>query len=180
MKNTNAVIKIIEEIEKCHRCEFIDKPYVKYEPYLKYLPDDVRILIVSESPPPGLKDDFIYNLSCRDRLRRVLAYVLNIDDNHVPTFLKINNIFWTTAIKCRPLDRKRIEEMRRNCVQILRKEIEILRPGLIIALGKVAWRSIDEISPNVKIVREYHPLYIWRFQRSRLSVIKYLLMGSGT
>ncbi|NPB00845.1 MAG: hypothetical protein GXO10_05670 [Crenarchaeota archaeon] len=175
MSNTNIAITIIKEIESCHRCSIVDKPYVKYSPYLKYLPEKINILVISESPPPGKKNDFIYNLSCRDRLRRVLAHTLEIEEEQVPSFLKKNNIFWTTAVKCRPLNKNLIEEMRRRCVRILRREIEILNPRIIVALGKIAWKSIDEISPSITIIKEYHPLYIWRFQKDRLLNIRNIL-----
>ncbi len=176
MENTNRAVKIIKEIENCHKCHIVDKPYIIYGPYVKYLPNQVKILVVSESPPPGYKNDFIYNVSCRDRLRNVLSYIFNVPENVVPEYLKRNNIFWTTAIKCRPVSKSYLEDMRKKCVIILRREIELLRPSVIIALGKIAWKSIDEISPQVPVLRDYHPLYVWRFCRDSIYRLRSLFL----
>ncbi len=167
---------IIEDlIERCEECRVVDKPYVKFEVYRKYLPDRVKILIISESPPPGDKEDFIYNLNRKDRLRSTLSQIFNIDDNLIPSLLKKLRIFWTTAVKCRPIDKSYIERMRRKCLKILKIEIDVLNPEYLIALGKVAWRSVEELNVGIPVVKHYHPLYLRRFMRDRLLDIKYII-----
>ncbi len=179
MKNVNKAREIEKEIEQCDECTIIDKPYVKYGPYMKYLPATTTILVVSESPPPGKKQDFIYNIDSRDRLREVLSHIFHVNEKEIPQYLRSKMIFWSTAVKCRPISKAYIEEMRKKCVKILRKEIEILSPKIIIALGKVAWKSIDEIRPReLTILKHYHPLYIWRFQRHRINELRNLLLNS--
>ncbi len=171
--------KIILSCDKCSTV--VDKPYVLYNPYRRYLPNRVRLLIISESPPPGHKRDFIYNLESRDRLRNVMSRILEVRDVELPEYLKNNGIFWSTAIKCRPLDKRYLEDMRKKCVDILRHEIELLRPNAILALGRVAWRSIDEClrdSPmrSITVYRHYHPLYLYRFRRDKLCEIRNLII----
>ncbi len=167
---------IEREIFRCSACRFIDKPYCIYGPYRRFLPEDVRVLVVSESPPPGKKPDFIYNIQHFDRLRNVLARVFGVRQEEVPEFLKRNGIFWSTAVKCRPPSKSDIEKMRRNCTRILRFEIEVLKPKKIVALGVVAQKSLSEISPDIEIVKHYHPLYLARFRKRELPVLKKLIL----
>ncbi len=157
-----------EVINSCHRCVFVDKPFVRYCIYRRFLPEKVRTLVVSESPPPGTKPDHLYNLSTRDRLRRFLARVLKLQsDTEVVKYLLSKGIFWTNAVKCRPVTRRYIEHMRRNCLHVLKLEIEMLRPAKIVAAGVVAQRSIRELGVNssFKVCEIYHPLYISRFRK---------------
>ena len=158
-----------EVIASCRKCDFVDKPPVKFEVYKKFLPVDVRVLVISESPP-GNKCDYLYNLSCRDRLRRVLAYAFQVDEPDVLRLLHANGVFWTTAVKCRPIDKSRIEPMRRSCLSIFRLEVEALKPRRIVAFGKVAQRSILDLnfSEKYKVSFHYHPLYVVRFVPSKL------------
>lgn len=166
---------LIKLIEDCNKCEIVDKPFVKYRVYEKYLPNKVETLVISESPPPGFKNDFIYNIEHFDRLRQVLSKIFNISEREIVEFLKSNGIFWTTAIKCRPKRKKNLEMMRRNCLEVLRSEIECLNPSKIIVLGKIAWKSINDLKiENVSILRHYHPLYLARFKKTRLTELREL------
>ena len=167
-----------EIIESCNKCIYIDKPPCIYRIYEKFLPRRVKTLVISESPPPGLKKSYIYNLNYTDRLRRVLAKAFNITQDKVINLLLENSIFWTTAIKCRPPTFKHLEVMRRNCLEILRIEIEILKPKKIIALGKrVAWKSVDQLNIKcVKVMKEHHPLHIVRFKREKLPLLKKIIL----
>ncbi len=163
-------------------CEVVDKPPCIFRIYERYLPKDLRTLVVSESPPPGRKRDYIYNLSSRDRLRRVLSKVFGVNESEVINYLMSNGVFWSTAIKCRPLSKSHLKFMRSNCVYVLTEEIRVLKPRRIVALGRYAWESVNEALvkagvPNVDVVKHYHPLYLSRFLRSELPRLKYLIIG---
>ncbi len=167
------IAEILEAlISKCNKCAFVDRPFIEYKIYRRYLPSKVKILIISESPPPGEKPDHLYNLSSRDRLRKFLLKMLKLEDEEslIQYFLN-NNIFWTNAIKCRPPSRSYIERMRRNCLEILKKEVELIRPTKIIAAGLTAQRSVRDLRLHEKfrVICTYHPLYIARFRRDLIA-----------
>ena len=171
--------EVHDVIASCDRCSFIDKPPCIYKVYERFLPDNVRVLVVSESPPPGYKHSYIYNLDYNDRLRRVLAKTFHVPEGKLIEYLMKNNIFWTTAVKCRPLSKKHIEYMRRNCLDILSFEINILKPEKITALGRTAWRSIDELRiKDISVRKYYHPLYLARFMGDGLEVLKSFIINS--
>jgi len=164
-------------IRECKKCRVTGKPFIEHRVYKQFLPSRVRVLVVSESPPPGAKEDYLYNLACRDRLRVALGKAFNVNEKKVPATLMEKRVFWTTAVKCRPPSRKHIEAMRRNCLSILEKEIRELRPQKIVALGTTAWRSISELGiKEIPVVRGYHPLYTIRFRRQELSKLKDLIL----
>ena len=166
-------------IKNCKKCSYVDKPPCIFKIYEKFLPKRLKTLVISESPPPGAKRDYLYNLENNDRLRKVLAKAFGCKEKDVVKLLIKNNVFWTTAIKCRPLSFKNLEEMRKNCLEILKKEIEILKPKRIVVLGKrVGWKSIKELSiKNIEIKKEFHPLYLARFKKERIKKLKDLVFG---
>ncbi len=165
-------------IRECKKCRVTGKPFIEHRVYKRFLPSRVRVLVVSESPPPGAKEDYLYNLACRDRLRIALGKAFNINEKKVPATLMGKEVFWTTAVKCRPPSRKDIEKMRRNCLSILGEEIRELKPQKIVALGTTAWRSISELGvKSVSVTRWFHPLYVIRFRRRELSQLKKLVLG---
>lgn len=171
--------RLIEKIiASCKKCIFIDKPPCIYHVYKRFLPGIVKVLVVSESPPPGNKSDYLYNLDHSDRLRKVLARIFNIPSTEVINYLVKNNIFWTTAVKCRPISKKYIEIMRRNCLYILDLEIKELKPRKIIALGTIARKSVNELRiENIPIEKHYHPLYLARFHKNNLQSLRSLILG---
>ncbi len=163
------IVELVNALRSCRRCgaNVVERSFVVYGVYERWFPSTVRTLIVSESPPPGTKQDFLYNLGHRDRLRKTLARFWNLSENEVLDYLRRNHAFWTMAIKCRPRDRTCIKTIARNCLEILRLEIEIAKPKRIVALGTTASESVKIIAPRTEIVFERHPLYVVRFERNR-------------
>ncbi|RLF22200.1 MAG: hypothetical protein DRN15_07390 [Thermoprotei archaeon] len=163
-------------IDSCSRCEVIDKPYVKFKVYEKWLPCQVKALIVMESPPPGLKKSFFYNTNSPDRLRRNLAFILRLarTGDEVIEWFRSRGLFITNAVKCRPLSRERVSIMAKNCKFILRREVELLKPEVIIAMGLTARRSIRALSLRsmVRIIELPHPNYIVRFRRDLIPHVR--------
>lgn len=175
---------IQEVISKCSKCLVVDKPPCVFKIYERYLPKELITLVVSESPPPGRKQDYIYNLESRDRLRRVLGEVLGIDEGEVINYLMNHGIFWSTAVKCRPISKSYLRGMRRNCVYVLTEEIKRLRPKRIVALGRYAWESVDEaltkLNLRINVVKHYHPLYLRRFMKWKLLKLRSILLSSNS
>ena len=137
--------ELAELIERCAKCDFVDKPFIRYRVYERWLPERVDVLVVVESPPPGEKEDFFYNLSKSDRLRRNLKLLLGLEitDEDLLAWLKERGVFITDAIKCRPVKRALRDVRLRvrmclSCLYILEREVELLRPRRVIVMGETA------------------------------------------
>ncbi|MEM0355148.1 MAG: uracil-DNA glycosylase family protein [Desulfurococcaceae archaeon] len=183
--------KLIREISECSRCGrfVIDKPCLIHDIYRKFMPPKPRALVISESPPPGPKKDYLYNIGEYDRLRQALAKTFEIPENEVINYLYNKHVFWTTAIKCRPISEKQLEAMgikinfrekfletlRINCRKLLDLEIKIIKPNVIVALGTKAKKSLIELNlkPHLSC---YHPLYYSR--RGELNKLRSILEKS--
>lgn len=53
--------------------------------------------------------------------------------------LRLKNTYITAAARCAPPDNKPLPAEIRNCRPYLEREIEILRPRAVLALGKIGW-----------------------------------------
>ena len=85
--------------------------------------------------------------------------------------LKIEDTYFLEAIKCYPKDRKFLSKCRVNCKNYLIKQLDIIKPKIILSLGDAATRSIlnfkyDKFKDVVgqtfeingyKIIPIYHP-----------------------
>jgi len=172
--------RLVEAIAKCSRCAFIDKPFLLHDVYGTWVPRKVKLLLVAESPPPGPKEDFFYNLAVPDRLRRNMRAILGltIGEREVPAWLRGAGAFLTCAVKCRPLqggtcyrDERTIRVMALRCAGILRLELSALRPEKVIIMGKVAEAAANMIGlePYAKFP---HPNFIIRFRRDLIPTVR--------
>jgi uracil-DNA glycosylase family 4 len=59
--------------------------------------------------------------------------------------LKLRNAYITATIRCAPPGNKPLPEEIRNCRGYLERELEILQPRAVLALGKIAWDSYLDI-----------------------------------
>jgi len=96
--------------------------------------------------------------------------------------LKRSDVFIANILKCRPPDNRdpRPEEIV-NCLPVLQRQIEVIRPEVIVALGAHAARTLlntnlpigrlrgrfqDYINglgqPPIKLIATYHPAYLLR------------------
>ena len=85
--------------------------------------------------------------------------------------LKIEDTYFLEAIKCYPKDRKYLNKCSENCKKYLFKQLDIIKPKIILSLGDAATRSIlnfkyDKFKDVVgqtfeingyKIIPIYHP-----------------------
>ena len=192
--STLAASLLNELIRSCRKCVFIDKPYVKYRAYTTWLPSTVEVLIVAESPPPSKKEDFFYNLSAFDRLRLSMKTILNLRSlkgEELLGFLRERGVFLTSAVKCRPPSKADVPGMRERCTWVLRRELELLKPRRLLAMGKTAATSVFEIlglkpPSSVVGIRRFracglelyvtpHPNFIFRFKRELAGEVKRLI-----
>jgi uracil-DNA glycosylase family 4 len=181
-----------KELQSCRLCRYVDKPFLKSSAY-NWLPERVRVLAIGESPPPGKKEGSLYNFQVFDRLRLSLSFILKVKMEEVLETLREAGVFFTASVKCRPPDRKSLTEMRKNCVAKLAKEIQLLAPRRIVAMGKFASCSICEIlnlAPpstlnkissfrwqGVEIFFTPHPNYVFRFARDLAPRLSKILLG---
>ncbi len=175
------VEKLQEIVCNCTRCvdHVVDRPFCKFRIYENWLPEKVTKLVVSESPPPGKKEDFLYNLGRFDRLRRFLSKIFQVPEQELLKLFRDFEIFWTMAVKCRPISKVSLRTMVKNCTHTLRLEIDITRPKLVILLGntaKEAWKLLNLQNRDIEVRHFYHPLYIARFRRDLVEELKRVLL----
>ena len=86
--------------------------------------------------------------------------------------LNLMDITFLEAIKCYPKERKNLVICKNNCSKILNKQLEILKPKIILTLGDMATKAIlkinykkfsdvvgqvYEIEYGIKVIPIYHP-----------------------
>lgn len=59
--------------------------------------------------------------------------------------LKIEDIYFLEAIKCYPKDRKYLNRCSENCKKYLFKQLDIIKPKVVLSLGDTATKSILNI-----------------------------------
>ena len=59
--------------------------------------------------------------------------------------LKIEDTYFLEAIKCYPTDRKYLNKCSENCKKYLFKQLEIIKPKVVLSLGDAATKSILDI-----------------------------------
>ncbi len=181
-------------VGSCRRCRFVDQPFLLDRVY-SWLPRKVRVLAVGESPPPGRKAGSLYHLEAFDRLRLSLSLILGVRMEEVLETLRRHGVFFTAAVKCRPPDRKSIEGMRRNCVSLLRGELEALRPRRVVAMGRFASASVCELlglcppddqrtlswtrAGEREVFFTPHPNHLFRFRRELCPLVREVLLGGS-
>lgn len=65
---------------------------------------------------------------------------VRIDDG-----LRLRNVYIAAAIRCAPPENKPLPSEIVNCLSYFERELEILQPRAILALGKIAWDAYLEI-----------------------------------
>ena len=85
--------------------------------------------------------------------------------------LKIEDTYFLEAIKCYPKDRKYLNKCSENCKKYLFKQLEIIKPKVVLSLGDAATKSILDIKykkfsdvvgkefdiNEYKVIPIYHP-----------------------
>jgi uracil-DNA glycosylase len=59
---------------------------------------------------------------------------LRLDDG-----LRLQNVYLAAAVRCAPPDNKPLPGEIANCREYLERDIEVLRPKAVLALGKIGW-----------------------------------------
>lgn len=138
-------------------------------------PQDSKLMIVGEAPGRhevqfgvpfiGRAGSFFTNI-----LKEELG--LDRDDYYISNIVKIWPHLKTERGRTRPPSKEEIEYF----LPYIREEIELIKPKVILAVGKVAYKhltGLDDFSPGIvkeysddtKIMPLYHPAYMLRKQK---------------
>ena len=82
--------------------------------------------------------------------------------------LRLSNLsrqdcFWTNVVHCHPENnRASTEKEKRNCLVWLKKELRIVKPKLVVALGNDAKEAVEDIDGEWKVYKCKHPAAVLR------------------
>ncbi|MEM4426157.1 MAG: type-4 uracil-DNA glycosylase [Acidilobaceae archaeon] len=128
-------LSLLADISKCQKCP-LAKSRTNAVPGEG--PLTARVMFVGEAP--GRKEDeegrpFV---GAAGKLLTTLLESIGV---------RRNDVYITNVVKCRPPEnREPIDEEIRTCNPFLRKQIEIIRPRAIVALGRVAGKTLYEMA----------------------------------
>ena len=144
--------KLAQVIRKCHECPGMNVCRVTEAcPGWGNLNADV--MIVGQSlHEPGMYSQVPF----------ILGSGLLVDAALSLSGINRQDCFWTNAVLCHPeRNRASTEEEKRNCLGYLFTILDIVKPKVVVALGKDAKESVDrcveEIGCEWKYLRYVHP-----------------------
>ena len=128
------LVKIVNEVNACSACPFAGRPHP--QPMLGKKP---RVMIVLDGP--SYKEEEKGQLMMGDTGKF-------IKEAMVKAGIKLSEVYVTSFIKARKLKEEELENTTVNgCSKFLEREIELLKPPVILALGS---KSIRQLIPDVK------------------------------
>ena len=163
----NELKKIDIEVNNCKKCQnlvdkFPNSPTV-------YLGKDNNIVLIGEAP-------------ANNGWRKSHKLWKDVNDKVLPSGIILQKLFdiinrdifdttFIESVKCFPLDRKNLKTCSLNCKNIMLRQLEILKPKLIITLGEFPTRNLlnfkfskfsDVVGKiyevdNYKVLPIYHP-----------------------
>lgn len=154
-------------IHKCNLCGSLVEKFPNSKTVSKGLSSD--IVILGEAPANnGWRKSGRAWYDVNDKLLPsgvILEKLLSIIN------LKIEDTYFLEAIKCFPLDRKNLPKCNQNCKQYLMKQLEVIKPKVVLALGDSATKAILDIKykkfsdivgqefyiNDIKVIPIYHP-----------------------
>ncbi|RLG15084.1 MAG: uracil-DNA glycosylase [Candidatus Nanohalarchaeota archaeon] len=167
MDKTDALLKLEDEIRNCRKCELYKS---RVKPLCHGGNPDAKVMIIGEAP--GYHED-LCGRPFVGKAGKVLDKLLD------SVGLSRDNTFITSIVKCRPPSNKDpTGEQIRACKPFLERQMQIVRPRVIVPLGRFAgmfvfrkynleWKRISEVHGrvysveslvgSVRIVPLYHP-----------------------
>lgn len=165
------LLKINDDVHKCYKCSsYVEKFGTNKTIHFGKNKD---ILILGEAPANNgwrksgkVWYDVDGNLLPSGKVMQKLLNEIDCD---------LLDITFLEAIKCYPKDRKYLKMCKQNCMDILNRQIEILKPKIILTLGDMATKAILNIKYSkfsdvvgncyekevnntlIKIIPIYHP-----------------------
>lgn len=164
--------KALEELGDCKRCKLYKKRrnivFGEGNP-------DARLVFVGEAP--GADED-IQGKPFVGKAGQLLTRIIQAIN------LKRSDVYIANIIKCRPPSNRDPEDDEiQTCFAFLKKQLEIIQPRIICALGRVAAQTLLEtnmgitemrgnfhLMGNIKVMPTYHPSYLLRNQAKKKEV----------
>lgn len=107
---------------------------------------DAEVLFIGEGP--GENEDIQGEpfVGRAGKLLDKMLYAVDLDRH--------KNIYIANIVKCRPpKNRDPLEEEQEECIKWLREQTRLIRPKIIVCLGRIAAMKI--IKPDIKITKEH-------------------------
>jgi len=173
LPNTFEALK--KQAMECHLCELS-----KSREKVVFGEGNVNAELMIVGDAPSNSDDSagkIFTGRTGDTLTKMIENVLG---------LKRSDVYITNLLKCRALDSESPSPMdAHTCQPYLLKEIELVRPKLIVTFGEMAYRyltgddsSIIDIRGTVhekedyKVIPTFHPSYLLRNPSAKKEVLE--------
>jgi DNA polymerase len=157
-----------DEIMACTKCARLHAITPNPHPHIYYnSPDKLKIFVIGRNP--GLeyehievtRENFMEFYKEKFLICRVGQYLIK----HLGEKIVTKKMFFCNVCKCcSPNNEKLFPSEKENCFPYLERQIEIIKPKLIIALGADAQEALAQKSENRKfngipIIGMYHPSY---------------------
>jgi uracil-DNA glycosylase len=161
------------ELMQCNNCPFNESTDVRI---CGGVGKDYRVMFIAESPSTsggtGIKrasDNF--NITSADALF-----------NEVRELFGFGDCYLTDFVKCGKAKGKPTAENVQNCLTYLKRELELVKPKAIVAVGKTfkvqtegsKRKSYDfadfireHLSPDIPVVSTFHYSYVWRWKKKK-------------
>ncbi|MDA3793127.1 MAG: uracil-DNA glycosylase [Elusimicrobia bacterium] len=188
-KNFNKFEELEEKIKSCRKCKLgsqrINACFGSGDP-------SARLMFVGEGP--GYNEDHrgeVFVGRAGKLLKKIIKEVFNLERDQV---------YITNIVKCHPMkdpsdpekrgnDRPPTDKEAESCIGYLYRQIEILKPDVIVTLGAPASKTLLESNisitnlrgkvyektlgnTRVKIVPTYHPAYLLRSPSKKAETFK--------
>ena len=171
----NTLLSLKNQALECHLCDLS-----KTREKVVFGEGDMNADLMIVGDVPSNSDDStgkIFTGRTGDTLTRMIENVLG---------LKRSDVYITNVLKCRKLDSQAPSPTNTHtCHPYLLKEIELVKPKLIVAFGEMAYKyltgddsSIVDIRGTVhekeeyKIIPTFHPSYLLRNPSAKMEVFE--------
>lgn len=122
-------------IQKCKLCDL-----EKINGYNIYFGSNTKILMIGEAPAKnGWR---ITGKAWINEQNKVIPSGKILEKLLINTGVSLFDISFIELIKCFPTDRKNLKNYASNCLYIFDKQIELLKPELIITLGEIPTKAL--------------------------------------
>ena len=165
-ENTDTLDSIAEEIRKCRKCELCEKRNMVVPGAGSGCP---KVLIIGEAPGGDEDRQGIPFIGAAGRYLDKWLDAVNLDRN--------KDCFIGNIVKCRPPGNRDPEpDEIYSCMPYLERQIEILKPEIILTLGRISGRIITGEESGIgrmrgriysykgiPVVPTYHPSAVLRY-----------------
>ena len=134
---------ISKEIYNCKKCELYK---TRNKPVIGQGGDNAKILFIGEAPGKFEDEKGVPFVGRSGKLLDEYLNEIGLDKN--------KDIYISNILKCRPPNNRNPKpEEQEACIKYLREQYKILKPKVIICLGRIAAQRI--IKPDFKITKEH-------------------------